>query len=120
MNLADTAGVNQANQINAQNSFNLSEQSVAMLWQELRDEAAWAQESSENALTRALQIDVENIKADAEINAALAKAGGELVHTVATNTDWGDLASTAWDWITTDSSSSNDWWSEEDWGDWEL
>lgn len=102
MNLVDTASINQANQQNAQNSFNLSNQALTMLWQELRDEAQWAQESRENALTRALQVDVENIKADAEMNAALAKAAGAITNTVVSGTDWAELAQDAWDWLAGD------------------
>jgi len=120
MNTADTAGVNAANQQNVQNAFNLSNQSIAMLWQEVRDEAAWAHESGENALERALEIDLEKMKADAVVNAALARAGGEITNKIVTGTDWEKYAGEAWDWLTSeDETDAVDDAMAEDWDDWE-
>ena len=53
INTANTAAQNSANQINAQNSFNLSNQALANIWQQFRDEASWAETSSENSQNRA-------------------------------------------------------------------
>jgi len=78
MNLADTAGINQANQANVQNAFNLSNQALTFLWQELRDEALWSQESSEAELNRAHQLMIGNQEADAARDAALYKALGTM------------------------------------------
>ena len=52
LNTANTAAVNAANQVNVQNRFNLSATAMNNLWQQFRDEAAWAFESSQNELNR--------------------------------------------------------------------
>lgn len=52
LNTANTAAVNAANQFNVQNKFNLSTTALNNLWQQFRDEAAWAFESSENKANR--------------------------------------------------------------------
>ena len=44
-NTADTAAANAINQQNAMNSFNLESSALSMLWQQLRDEAAFDQQS---------------------------------------------------------------------------
>ena len=48
LNTANTAAVNAVNQQNAQNAFNLSSQSQAFMWQELRDQADYAFRSADN------------------------------------------------------------------------
>lgn len=58
INTTNTAAINAANQVNAQNMFNLSTQAQANLWQQWRDEASWANTDSENALTRAHNLAV--------------------------------------------------------------
>jgi len=52
LNTANTAAVNAANQFNVQNKFNLSTTAMNNLWQQLRDEASWAFQSSENQKNR--------------------------------------------------------------------
>jgi len=52
LNTANTAAVNAANQVNVQNKFNLSVTAMNNLWQQFRDEASWAFESSENKANR--------------------------------------------------------------------
>ena len=47
-NTANTAGVNAVNQANAMNAFNLSNQGLSFLWQEMRDAAKWEYEAAEN------------------------------------------------------------------------
>jgi hypothetical protein len=49
LNTANTAGTNAVNQANAMNSFNLSNQSLSFLWQEMRDAAKWEYEDTQNA-----------------------------------------------------------------------
>ena len=47
-NTANTAGQNAVNQANAMNAFNLSNQGLSFLWQEMRDAAKWEYEAVEN------------------------------------------------------------------------
>ena len=78
MNLADTAGINAANQANVQNSFNLSNQALTFLWQELRDEAAWANENREATLNRTFQKEITKMEADGKVTASLYEALGAM------------------------------------------
>mgnify|MGYP005989798477 CR=1 FL=1 len=55
-NTINTAAQNQINMQNAQNAFNMSSQSMAFLWQELRDQADFDFRASENAENRIAQI----------------------------------------------------------------
>lgn len=52
LNTANTAAVNAANQFNVQNKFNLSATAINNLWQQFRDETAWAFEASQNQANR--------------------------------------------------------------------
>jgi hypothetical protein len=52
LNTANTAAVNAANQVNTQNRFNLSVTALNNVWQQFRDEAAWAFTASENQANR--------------------------------------------------------------------
>ena len=52
LNTANTAGVNAVNQANAMNAFNLSNQGLSFIWQEMRDAAKWEYESAQNAQER--------------------------------------------------------------------
>lgn len=56
LNTANTAAVNAANQFNTQNKFNLSTTAMNNLWQQLRDEASWAFQASENEKNRAYNM----------------------------------------------------------------
>ena len=55
-NTAETAAINEANRINAQNLFNMTQQAQNNLWQEYRDNTQWALQTSENELERQHQI----------------------------------------------------------------
>ena len=55
-NLSNTAAQNQINMQNAQNAFNLSTQSLAFLWQELRDQADFDFRAVENEENRKATI----------------------------------------------------------------
>ena len=52
-NTANTAGQNSVNQANAMNAFNLSNQGLSFLWQEMRDAAKWEYEAAQNSEDRA-------------------------------------------------------------------
>jgi hypothetical protein len=56
INLADTAAQNAVNMQNSQNAFQLSSQSMAMMWQELRDQADFDFRAAENIENRKTQI----------------------------------------------------------------
>jgi hypothetical protein len=49
LNQANTAGENAVNQANAMNAFNLSNQGLSFLWQEMRDSAKWEYDATQNA-----------------------------------------------------------------------
>jgi len=53
LNTANTTAINAAMQANVQNRFNMSASAQNNIWQQFRDEAAWAFTASENAKTRA-------------------------------------------------------------------
>ena|SRR3990167_1127267 len=56
INTANTAGINATNMVNTQNLFNISQQSLANLWQRSRDVFNWANMTAENEKDRAFQI----------------------------------------------------------------
>ena len=87
MNEIDTAGINAANQADAMNMFNLSNQALTMLWQQERDIAQWAWQSSENSLDRANRIAIATMS-NAKANKMIDKQ---------TWTDIGALALGFWD-----------------------
>jgi len=55
-NTANTAADNNANMVNAQNLFNISQQAQANLWQQSRDVFSWANQSATNEKDRAFKI----------------------------------------------------------------
>jgi hypothetical protein len=57
-NTANTAGVNAVNQANAMNAFNLSNQGLSFLWQEMRDAAKWEYESAQNSEERKTNLTI--------------------------------------------------------------
>jgi hypothetical protein len=57
-NTANNAGINAVNQANAMNAFNLSNQGLSFLWQEMRDAAKWEYEASENDQDRDAKITI--------------------------------------------------------------
>lgn len=56
INTVNTAADNTTNLTNAQNAFGASQNAIAQLWQEYRDELAWINTSAENAQARAHEI----------------------------------------------------------------
>jgi len=56
VNTINTAAANQVAMQNAQNAFNMSSQAQAFLWQELRDQANYTWQSSENEENRKAQL----------------------------------------------------------------
>jgi len=56
VNTINTAAANQVAMQNAQNAFNMSSQAQAFLWQELRDQANYTWQSSENEENRKERI----------------------------------------------------------------
>jgi hypothetical protein len=56
INTANTASENTANMMNAQNLFNISQQSLANLWQQSRDVFKWANENAESEKDRAFNV----------------------------------------------------------------
>jgi len=72
-NQINTAVENQVNQTNMQNAFNLSAQATSFLWQEERDEAAWANQATENERTHRNNLEVA-VMAN-EFTGAKAKGG---------------------------------------------
>lgn len=71
LNTANTAGVNAVNQANVQNAFNLSNQALTFLWQEMRDKAHWEFQASESEKDRKNQL-------EATLLANEAAMGGEI------------------------------------------
>lgn len=57
VNQANTAGINAVNQANVQNAFNLSNQALTFLWQEMRDKAHWEFQASEAEKDRKNQLE---------------------------------------------------------------
>lgn len=57
VNTANTAGINAVNQANVQNAFNLSNQALTFLWQEMRDKAHWEFQASESEKDRKNQLE---------------------------------------------------------------
>ena len=63
---ADTAAINRANELNAQNLLGLSNQAYNNLWQYYGDTMEWAWTSAENERSRVIQLALEQLKADAD------------------------------------------------------
>jgi hypothetical protein len=47
LNTANTAGENAVNQANAMNAFNMNNQALSFMWQEMRDSAKWEYDSAQ-------------------------------------------------------------------------
>jgi len=71
---ADTAALNQANQLNAQAILGISEQAYANLWQAYEDEMEYAWQGGQNELDRINKLAQQRILADADLTAAQATA----------------------------------------------
>ena len=72
LNTANTAGVNAVNQANAMNSFNLSNQGLSFLWQEMRDAAKWEYDSANNDEDRRHNLVVASLGNEAASDASKA------------------------------------------------
>jgi len=73
LNQANTAGQNAVNQANAMNSFNLSNQGLSFLWQEMRDAAKWEYDSANNEEDRKSQIAIAALGNESVSDANKAK-----------------------------------------------
>ena len=73
LNQANTAGTNAVNQANAMNAFNLSNQGLSFLWQELRDSAKWEYEDTQNAREQSTKLAVAALGNESTDTAARAK-----------------------------------------------
>jgi len=65
LNTANTAGQNAVNQANAMNSFNLSNQGLSFLWQEMRDSAKWEYDSDQNAKEQKTRLTIAALQSEA-------------------------------------------------------
>ena len=84
---ANTAEVNAANQINAQNYYNMSNAALSNIWQEYRDEAAFVYQSSQNDLDRAFNYAMATLEAETameQINVQIAQRNAEKLGTFIT------------------------------------
>lgn len=75
VNQINTAGQNAVNQANVQNAFNLSNQALTFLWQEMRDQAQWDFQANQAELDRKAQI-------EASLLANETALGGEIGKTI--------------------------------------
>ena len=72
LNTANTAGQNAVNQANAMNSFNMSNQGLSFLWQEMRDAAKWEYESAQNYEERQANVTIAALGNEAASDASKA------------------------------------------------
>ena len=72
LNQANTAGVNAVNQANAMNAFNLSNQALSFVWQEMRDAAKWEYESAQSEQERQTNLAIAAIGNEAASDAGRA------------------------------------------------
>lgn len=75
VNSANTAGINAVNQANVQNAFNLSNQALTFMWQEMRDEAHWDFQATQADKDRKAQL-------EASLLANETAMGGEIGKTL--------------------------------------
>lgn len=62
LNTMETAGINAANQANVANAFAMDTKAQAQLWQEVRDEAQWAEQANESELQKRHEMAMEQIR----------------------------------------------------------
>ena len=72
LNTANTAGQNAVNQANAMNSFNMSNQGLSFLWQEMRDAAKWEYEAAQNYEERQANLTIAALGNEAASDAGKA------------------------------------------------
>jgi hypothetical protein len=73
INQANTAGINAVNQANAMNAFNLSNQALTFMWQEMRDSAKWSFEAAQNDEQRKAALVTAAMGNEASTNVAAQK-----------------------------------------------
>ena len=81
-NTADTAAINDANRQNVANAFAMNQQIQAQLWQELKDEATFANNNFENNQSRIVQIVTASMAADTSYAASGTSPAMSLVETL--------------------------------------
>tara|TARA_R100000152_G_C6782061_1_gene218191 strand:+ start:1333 stop:3291 length:1959 start_codon:yes stop_codon:yes gene_type:complete len=80
VNTANTSIQNAANQINAQNYYNMSNAALSNIWQEYRDEAAFVYQSSQNDMDRAFNYAMATLEAETtmeQLNVQIAQRNAE-------------------------------------------
>jgi len=65
LNTANTAGENAVNQANAMNAFNLSNQGLSFMWQEMRDSAKWEYDAEQNANEQKTRLTIAALQSEA-------------------------------------------------------
>jgi len=65
---ADTAAINRANELNAQNILGISNQAYNNLWQYYGDTMEWAWTSAENERSRVIELAKAQLQADSAAN----------------------------------------------------
>ena len=81
-NLVNTAAQNQINMQNAMNAFNLSNQSMSFLWQELRDQADFDWRSAENTKAQITQLQATAIANEGALAEKSRKTTDDLISLV--------------------------------------
>jgi len=81
-NTADTAAINDANRQNVANAFAMSQQKQSEVWQDLRDEASYANNNFENNQNRVVQIVTASMAADTSYAASGVTPAMSLVQTL--------------------------------------
>lgn len=75
MNQIDTAGENAVNQANAINAFNLSNQALTLMWQDMRDAAMWVRDDVQSQAERDIRLAIAAMSN--ETQAKMLDAEGE-------------------------------------------
>ena len=83
VNTANTAAINAANQTNAQNLLDLTNFGLNALWQQWRDEASWANTSSENSKNRAHNVAVAAMERATEFDIMDENQKNSLLNAIA-------------------------------------
>lgn len=78
MNQIDTAGINAVNQANAINAFNLSNQALTLMWNDLRDSAQWSFQASENDQQRETSLAIAALSNESDKAKISAEAWGSI------------------------------------------
>ena len=84
MNKIDTASLNAVMQANAMSKFQLSNQAMTYMWQEMRDSALWVEQAKEAGLNREHQIATTVLANEGNAAKASEEGWGELLGTALT------------------------------------